>query len=68
MANIDIFEKKNPPPENSNSKTFHMGSVLIDVPKDQHGILGIVVLMVHVLYNTGGTALVVIWNGLADQM
>lgn len=58
-----------------NSETFHMdpnrmfmGSVPIGVLKYQESVLGIEVLVVHVLHNTGGTALVVIWNCLADQI
>lgn len=38
-----------------------VGSVLIGEPKYQQSIVGIVVLAVHVLYNTGRTALGVIW-------
>lgn len=42
-----------------------MGPVMTDAPKHQQSILGIVVLAVHALYNTGRPALIVILYGFA---
>lgn len=50
------------------TQTVFMGSVPIGAPKYQESVLGIEVLMLPVLHNTGGTALVVIWNCLVDQI